>query len=93
MIVPYEYREYPRWFRRWDGRTFIEREVASEQERETLSGDWAATYADARAIYERQQEQIANAAAERAHSDQKLSKRARAEKLAEERATDQHVTE
>jgi len=93
IVVPYEYREYPRWLRRWDGRTFIEREVRSDEERADLGEDWAETHDEARAIYERQQERIANAAAERAYGDQKLSKRARAEKLAEERDTDQHVTE
>lgn|SRR5262245_49267779 len=91
MQEPYVYQEYPRWLRRWEPRE--ERRVENEEQRTTLGSDWAPTWSEAHAIYERQQELIANAAAERAFADRRLSPRARAEKLAHERATDQHVTE
>jgi hypothetical protein len=90
VTEPYVYREYPRW-KYAHGQP--PRVVQHDQERATLSGDWAETVEEAERIYERQQELIANAAAEANWSNRRLSPKAKAERLAAERATDQHLPE
>ena len=88
--MAYVYQTYPRWVFAWGQPPRV---VKTEQEHQTLSGDWALSQQEADAIHERQQELIANAAAERAARDRRLSSRARREKLAQERATEYHVPE
>lgn len=90
ITEPYVYREYPRWMYHHDQPA---RQVENDDEREALGPTWGKTPEEAERLYQRTQELIANAAAERAYSDQKLSAKARAEKLKQERATDHHVPE
>jgi hypothetical protein len=87
---PYVYREYPRWMHCHGQPSRI---VDNDQERATLSGDWADTVEEAERIHARQEELIANAAAEANWSNRRLSPKAKAERLAAERATDQHLPE
>lgn len=86
----YVFQKYPLQVFCWG---HLPRVVQSEQEHRALSGDWAESQQEADAIHERQQEQIANAAAERAAADRKLSRKAQAEKRAQDQATEYHVPE
>lgn len=85
------YQEYPRALYNLAGDIIL---VFSDDERaDREAKGWYVSRDAAKAAFERTQERIANAAAERAKSDHRLSPKARAEKLAQERATDQHVPE
>ena len=70
------------------------RKVHDEADERLAKGQgWTETPNQALAVYEREQQAIGNAAAERAYSDQRMSARARAEAEQADAATHEHVAE
>ncbi len=73
-----------------DGFTNPEMKVVTNQhEMDRLGSDWAEDPDAARAIVERRDAEMARVAAERHHSDQRMSPSAQVEALAADRATDE----
>jgi hypothetical protein len=86
--VPYTYQPYPKYlFHHVDGLRLVETAEAHA----ACDGLWQESPALARAAYERLQDQIGEAAAERAYTDRRMSAGAQAELRALERETDAHV--
>ncbi len=67
--------------------------VQDQDEMEKLSYDWGGSPEDAKARREKLEEDVSNAAAERAYADQRLSKKAQKEMAAKEAKTGHHVPE
>ncbi len=67
--------------------------VNDQREMDALPSDWGGSPEDAKAQREKLEEDVSNAAAERAYADQRLSKKAQKEMAAKEAATGHHVPE
>ncbi len=67
--------------------------VNDQREMDALSYDWGGSPEDAKERREKLEEDVSNAAAERAYADQRLSKKAQREMAAKEAATGHHVPE
>jgi hypothetical protein len=87
---PYVYQEFPRWLYHATKDPVI---VNSTDEQERLGTEWATTPDGAKAIRAHLDELVANAAAERAAADRKLSPKARREIRARDQATEKHLPE
>lgn len=93
---PYRYVPYPKLlFRASVGRyqdgDLEAREVKTDAEHRALPSDWKESPDEARAQFDAVELEISKAAAESAHSDRNMSAKAQIERLAAERATDEHL--
>jgi hypothetical protein len=88
--TPYVYQELPRWMYHATKDPVI---VHSTEEQERLGTEWATTPDGAKAIRAHLDELVANAAAERAAADRKLSPKAQREKRLRDLATEKHLPE
>ena len=86
--APYVYQPYPKW-------VFHHREpmrlVETAEAHARLDGLWQESPDAATAAYQRLQDDLGTAAAERAYTDRRMTPAAQGEILALERDTDQHV--
>ena len=94
----YVYQAYPKFVyrsvKRYGGKIEMEGQIVqTKQEHEALGKDWGSSPEDAIQRRETLEELVSTAAAERAFSDQKLSKKAQKEMKAREAATGHHVPE
>ena len=67
--------------------------VNDERELNALSGDWGGSPEEAKLLREGLEDLVSTAAAERAFTDRRMSKKAQSEMAAKEAATGHHVPE
>jgi hypothetical protein len=93
---PYRYEPFPKVLFRATGpekQDLEERIVKSESEMEQLGRAWKEDPDSARAFLRGLDDDVARAAAETHHANQRMSERAREEFLAADRATDDMITD
>lgn len=94
----YVYHPYPkciyRSVKRYGGKIEMEMQIVeTKQAHDAAGNEWGTSEADAVKRRETLEELVSTAAAERAYSDQKLSKKAQKEMAKKEAATGHHVPE